>query len=1162
MTVSIPAIASLNAPAQPLGSATLTGASEAVFRVPDGPRGWYKHGLRTENDGARDWRAYYGLQMGVFLPSDKPMTLEASLKTPADETVSASVTIAGKGWHAVTLPWSVFAFDQARSAFLKYAKEVRVKVRPVVTGKIVLSNVRVVRAETVALDSNICGKSAERGQTVEYLVRVGNCTAKAQSVTLQFERHGWEAMTASVTPSQLTLGPGETKMVMAHVVVSDRVPPGGHEVQTLRAIANGDAARGSSIEFATASALPHPYIVHTPERWREVLTKVANYSWAKDAQNDYLKRSDKWVVPQITQPPDNDPDDTMGPFVFRTPSSNDLLDCGVAWQLTHDKKYAEKVATYMRRLSDPSAGYPKTLRACSQSLVQEGQFFQLISMGYDMTLDSGVYSDVDKKQIETTFRMFMDTIAFEMEKGSINNWNLAEDVGAFYCALTLQDLSAANHFFTGPAGIQDQMAKGTMDDGWWYECSISYNVWCASEFSQVALAYAPWGVNFKDMKLPASYSLEALLSAPDGGGSFNGGNPVKTNDLVAQRRPFGMSKEIWGPMLRPSREIRDLWNGLPPFIDYRGVMFGVNDSTENLVGGYRPEIGAQPFELAYMLYRDPAYAAQIPKNGKRDLLYGVGELPADTPNLYTQSAYADNVGLTMLRSQTDGRPIREQIQAALHYGTHGWAHGHYDRTNLLNLMRYGRSFYNPEAMWFGYEPFMYKFYVQTSDASNMVVVDQKMQEASPGDRLLFHTGKMMQATAVQTDTRWSNPPYGGMVYDYVPVKTFEEKTWREGRYVPIPKNQPAYGSLTDYTEKILQRRLMVVTDDYVLLADYLKGNKPHTFDSLFQMKGFQGLEAPGKTYLRHDAQWNPDPVGSAQFVTDCDWWTAQAPARSQFTMQFGPGADNAGTRALYSEDGPLNLDIYSLWPAKQQIMVATAPEDHGVQKQLTYAVRGGDKTLTEGKFGAWILGKADIDLPVTGLKQLDLQASIAVGSVPTVFWANARIVTNDGHEIPLSKLPVTYENTQQPKGPNLDYFGGPVKIEGVAYDASTPGQPLDVKKPSVVHIDLTGVDAVRFKTTLGGDYPLGNESQRRKTYSIRSQGTEARFLTVIEPFEDKNAVQKAEAPDADHIRVTLIDGRVQEIALRGFTGDGKAIDVEITETKNGKTVRSESTTSE
>ena len=243
------------------------------------------------------------------------------------------------------------------------------------------------------------------------------------------------------------------------------------------------------------------------------------------------------------------------------------------------------------------------------------------------------------------------------------------------------------------------------------------------------------------------------------------------------------------------------------------------------------------------------------------MLYGVPDLPEKTPEEFHGNAYADNVGLAMLRSQAKDRPMREQIQAVLHYGTHGWAHGHYDRTDLLSLMRYGRSFWNPESVFFVYEPFMYKFFTQTSVNHNMVVVDQKMQQATPGDRLLFYSGALMQATAVQTTARWSNPPYGGMVYDYVPVKTFEQKTWREGRYVPIPPNAPPYGTLTDFTEPVLQRRLMVVTDDYVLLADYLKGERPHTFDNLLQLKGFLGLDGARPAIPPPRCAVEPGPAG-------------------------------------------------------------------------------------------------------------------------------------------------------------------------------------------------------------------------------------------------------------------------------------------------------------
>ena len=134
----------------------------------------------------------------------------------------------------------------------------------------------------------------------------------------------------------------------------------------------------------------------------------------------------------------------------------------------------------------------------------------------------------------------------------------------------------------------------------------------------------------------------------------------------------------------------------------------------------------QPLELAYYVYRDPAYAAVIKNGGgKRDLLYGVPELPTNTPERFRDSAFADNVGLAMLRSQTTNRPFASRSRPTLHYGTHGWAHGHFDRTDLLSLFRYGRNFWNPESVFWVYEPFMYKFYCQCSVNHNMVVVDRE-----------------------------------------------------------------------------------------------------------------------------------------------------------------------------------------------------------------------------------------------------------------------------------------------------------------------------------------------------------------------------------------------------------------------------------------------------
>ncbi|MGC3988983.1 MAG: hypothetical protein QM796_04720 [Chthoniobacteraceae bacterium] len=417
----------------------------------------------------------------------------------------------------------------------------------------------------------------------------------------------------------------------------------------------------------------------------------------------------------------------------------------------------------------------------------------------------------------------------------------------------------------------------------------------------------------------------------------------------------------------------------------------------------------------------------------------------------------------------------------------------------------------------------------------------------------------MQATAVQTTAKWSYPPYGGMIYDYVPVKTFAEKMWREGRSVPIPDNPPAYGTLTGYTEPVLQRRLMLVTDDYVVIADYLKGEQAHTFDSLLQLKGFEGIDAAEKKFVRHDGQWNSDPLSSGQFVTDCDWYHVQAPAVAHFTERWGPGADNEGSRSIANEDGVLKLDVHSLWPKAQDVMVGAAPEFFHVEKKLYYTVSGDGKTLAEGKIGAWILGKAQIDVPVAGVKQLQLQTKVEESKLPTVFWANARVVTKSGEEIPLSKLPVKFVNVLQPKEAGKDYAGGPVKIVGMEQKAGDARATAEcgAARPCPGGFERGGGGALRPR--LGGDYPLGDETQRRKVYAVRSEGKDARFITLIEPFETQHVVKSAVATDADQLRVELTDGRVQEITLHNFAGDGKAISASIRETRDGKLLLEEET---
>jgi len=88
----------------------------------------------------------------------------------------------------------------------------------------------------ITLSAPVRGGSCAAGGTVEYSVQIGNPTGAPQDVTLAFDQSAYAAMVPTVTPDSLHLAPGETRMVTVRVPVPARIPPGGRETQTLRAV--------------------------------------------------------------------------------------------------------------------------------------------------------------------------------------------------------------------------------------------------------------------------------------------------------------------------------------------------------------------------------------------------------------------------------------------------------------------------------------------------------------------------------------------------------------------------------------------------------------------------------------------------------------------------------------------------------------------------------------------------------------------------------------------------------------------------------------------------------------------------------------------------------------------------------------------------------------
>ncbi|MDF7823639.1 alginate lyase family protein [Pontiellaceae bacterium B12227] len=1115
-------------------TATLSAGKTASYTYSNQNRIYFPGIKRDYYGDSADWTDYTGLSFEVYLENESVAEIAAVLKVdPKDANEcnpvsTANIRLTGLGWLDVYIPWEMFDIDAGQ----KWGTLLAIKQVELSAGSTLqIRNVQVKRGRTIGLRAPVQGKAADAGSTVSYEFEVGNSADKPKAVSLRVETIGWESMNAVIEPAVLDMAPGEVKTAVLKVDVPSKLPTGIREQQIVKAISNGDGASVGSLEFTTAVRVPTPNITFTSDGWNNVRAKVDQYDWAKDGLADYEKKARGYKPPKANKINPADGAENLGKSIFTT-DGRKMLDVAIAYQLTGKNEYAEKVLKVIRPLVDPETGFPATLVGGGNSFVGEGKFWQSAARAWDLVRDSELVTNEDRKRVDATFRLFAERTIKGNTRGAISNWNVAEITAALYCALNLQDWHLINQLLESPTGIYAHLEHGIMSDGWWYECAVGYNTWVASEFSETAIALEPWGINFKDRRFPIG--------------------TTKHFSLLASRRvggQYGMEFEKWGSIEKNNVGIKDMWDAAVPFLDYRSVLPAINDAIHEKVSG-------KPYELAYYLYRDPEYAAIIQRGEGRDLLYGVPDLPDVTSEKMKRSAYADNMGIVQLRSQTQGREQREQIQAALHYGSHGGYHGHFDRTGMISMMRYGKSPYGPLMYWYGYGSYLYKFLKQTSTTKNMVVVDEKQQEPKENWRTLFHSGEMMQAAVVETVSRWSYPPYGGIVYN--PEGTFADQMWEEGRSIPIPENAPEYGTCTEYTEPVTQRRLMLVLDDYIVHADYLKGEKEHQFDWMFQSKGFLGLEADKKELVRRSAQMNRDPLGSAQFVTDCYWYAVEGTSRASFQTRWGEGADNSGVRLRHSTDGVLKIDIFNAWPKQAEIMIGTAPECHKVNKQLKYAVKADGETLFDGRTGAWILGTRELELNISGRKQLVLTTKVDNDRNDTIFWGNARLVLNDGSEVFLSTLPVEYNNIVMPGTQGLDYYGGPVKIAGELQSDSTPGMPDNTKEYGTITVDLSGLNAVAFKARLGGDFPLGDETQRLKTMAVRTNGTGARFLSVIEPHEAESMIKSVTAKSADELTVELIDGRVQEITISGLDHEENDQTIAtVKEFKDGQLVREE-----
>lgn len=826
------------------------------------------------------------------------------------EKVTASIALPPKGGK-LHIPYCMFDHSMLVCAHMKYISRMELELRredkkekKEGADEIKIEHISLSKAGDFRVELPRPSKAGAAGEGLTWEILLENETEKARYITAAEQKSGRESVPLDY-PHKIVLGPMESRTVTIRARIPYDFPENGYEARTLKWLPDGDGEKLQSTTLYAVRKCPHPFLIHTQAGWERLRNRLgSDASLQTDFDAAYAQPAAGWKAPA--------PYDGRE-YVYDSACQDDFLKTAVAWQITQNQGCLEKLLDFFRGFLDEEKGYLATeypyfqairsldeygkgkfpvRHACSAGWVQEGEFMTKIAIAYDLLYDRPEFTPKMHEAMEKCMRNYMDFVSWRLTDGDGNNFQLAEASAALYFACLLQDQPMIHRFLAGTNGLYELIGSVLSDDGSYFEGTSNYMKLAADILLHAAIACENLGLNLKDQIVPASHD-RYVIHAPW----------AMRNNIDGSVPPFlGMSFERTTPTGRPVRRLKDYFDNLLRLLTPEGILFSANDSNEkNLV---------QTMELAYYLYRDANYLQIAGLEGHRDILYGSHMLEDDAYEAGSRSHLNTGNGYGVLRERKD-----HYSQVVMKFGQHGGYHGHYDRLSLVSFIKDNRTFHNMEFSWYGYPSFLFKMWVQSSLAHNMVVVDRRMQEPAACECILFADGPEYKAVCAQTLSRWSDPPYGGQT-PY--LQSFpDEKCVQEGRYVLMPENRREQGDIGTYSEPVFQRRLVILAEGCCYVWDYEEAEHSHSFDCFYHP--FGRMEAKGMRQTGHTDYLDEDPFGSAQFIRDCHWYSGEGTVKLSFeNNQEKVNPNDIIDFTKYSE-------LYGIYPQKGKVMVGRYP---------------------------------------------------------------------------------------------------------------------------------------------------------------------------------------------------------------------------------------------
>jgi oligo-alginate lyase len=373
--------------------------------------------------------------------------------------------------------------------------------------------------------------------------------------------------------------------------------------------------------------------------------------------------------------------------------ANLVRDLGIVYQVTDDRRYAEKAKAILLAYADRYLSYPlHDIRGkpsvgggrVGPQTLDESTWLIPMAQGADL-----IWETLTDAERETLAQKLFLPAAKEVilpHKMGVHNIQCWKNSAVGSVGFLLGDKQLIWEAIENPErGYWTQMRKGVSEDGVWWE--------------------GAWGYHF--------YTLSALWHLTEA--ARNCGINLYGDEL---KRMFDAPFKFMMPNWR-----------LPAF----------NDSTEvallTEIGFARFGITQPIYELAYARYREPLYAALLSRGERRSdfaLWFGVGELPQPQPIRWRSANYPASGYAILARGEGE-----QATWLCLKYGPHGGGHGHPDKLNFVLYARGQVLALDPGMARYGVP--IHGGWYRTTLAHNTLIVDETNQKPAEGKCLSFGT---------------------------------------------------------------------------------------------------------------------------------------------------------------------------------------------------------------------------------------------------------------------------------------------------------------------------------------------------------------------------------------------------------------------------------------